>query len=104
MQQANLRHVVLAVVVSLLLGLGGLGIAQAEPLNYQINWFSVDGGGGVSTGGGFTLRGVAGQPDAGTLSGGGFTLFGGFMLGGAAGGPDPEPSGMHIFLPQVNNN
>ena len=41
-------------------------------------WHTLDGGGGMSTGGAFVLRGTMGQPDAGTLSGGGFELRGGF--------------------------
>ena len=32
----------------------------------------------VSTGGGYTLDGAIGQPDAGALTGGGYTLDGGF--------------------------
>lgn len=44
-----------------------------------IDWYTIDGGGGTSTGGGFELSGTIGQPDAGPeMSGGGFTLTGGF--------------------------
>jgi hypothetical protein len=40
---------------------------------------TVDGGGGTSTGGGFTLTGTIGQHDAGgPLNGGNFSLNGGF--------------------------
>ncbi|MBI5387261.1 MAG: hypothetical protein HZA90_21550 [Verrucomicrobia bacterium] len=46
--------------------------------SYTLDWFTLDGGGGTSTNGGFTLTGTIGQPDAGVLSGGGFTLQGGF--------------------------
>ena len=45
----------------------------------EITAWTVDGGGGVSTGGTFSLYGVAGQPDAGTLTGNTFTLYGGFL-------------------------
>ena len=45
---------------------------------YSIDWSTVDGGGGTSTGGVFSVTGTVGQPDAGTLSGGNFTLDGGF--------------------------
>jgi len=45
---------------------------------YEINWWTVDGGGGVSQGGDYVLSGTAGQPDAGVLSGGDYTLNGGF--------------------------
>ncbi len=45
---------------------------------FNLTWFTVDGGGGTSSGGDFVLSGTIGQPDAGTLSGGGFVLRGGF--------------------------
>lgn len=48
---------------------------------YAIDWYTIDGGGGTSSGGGYTLSGTIGQPDAGTLSGGNFTLQGGFWPG-----------------------
>jgi hypothetical protein len=38
----------------------------------------VDGGGGTSTGGVYTVSGTIGQPDAGAMGGGNFTLEGGF--------------------------
>lgn len=53
---------------------------------YDLTWHTIDGGGGTSTSGGFTLSGTIGQPDAGTMSGGGFQLAGGFWAGG-----DVEP-------------
>jgi len=61
-------------------------VAQlAAPGFYAIASFTVDGGGGTSTGGAFTMSGTIGQPDAGaTLSGGGFTLQGGFWAGGGS--------------------
>ena len=53
--------------------------ALAQP--FTIGWYSIDAGGGVSTGGDFELRGVIGQPDAGpTLAGGDFELDGGFLV------------------------
>jgi hypothetical protein len=52
--------------------------ASAHAQSYAITWWTVDGGGGTSTGGGYTLSGTIGQPDAGVLSGGGYTLTGGF--------------------------
>ena len=51
---------------------------RASAQTFAIDWFSVDGGGGTSTGDGYTLTGTTGQPDAGKMSGGGFTLEGGF--------------------------
>jgi hypothetical protein len=52
------------------------GYAPAQ--GYEVGWFTVDGGGGASSGGEFSISGTIGQPDAGLLSGGGFTIEGGF--------------------------
>jgi len=60
-------------LVGLLL-LPGSSLAQ----NYSIDWFTVDGGGGTSTGGVYSVSGTIGQPDAGQMNGGNFTLEGGF--------------------------
>ena len=62
--------------IILLIGLllPSLGVAQ----NYSVDWFTIDGGGGLSTGGVYTVSGTIGQPDAGLMSGGNFTLQGGF--------------------------
>jgi hypothetical protein len=45
---------------------------------YSIDWSTIDGGGGTSTGGVYSVSGTIGQPDAGTMSGGNYTLQGGF--------------------------
>lgn len=62
--------------IILLIGLllPSLGVAQS----YSVDWFTIDGGGGLSTGGVYTVSGTIGQPDAGLMSGGNFTLQGGF--------------------------
>lgn len=46
--------------------------------NYSIDWSTIDGGGGTSTGGVFSVSGSIGQPEAGKLSGGNYSLEGGF--------------------------
>jgi hypothetical protein len=53
--------------------------AQAQT-NYSIVWSTMDGGGGTSTGGVYTVSGTIGQPDAGqqTMTGGDYSLAGGF--------------------------
>jgi hypothetical protein len=51
-------------------------VAAAQ--SFAIDWHTIDGGGGTSAGGGYSLSGTIGQPDAGTMSGGGFSLAGGF--------------------------
>ncbi|MGH7244107.1 MAG: hypothetical protein ACREJD_11890 [Phycisphaerales bacterium] len=51
---------------------------------FDLSWFSIDGGGGSSTDGVYTIRGAMGQPDAGRLTGAPiFSLMGGYW--GAAG-------------------
>ncbi len=46
--------------------------------SYSIDWYTIDGGGGTSTGGVYSVTGTIGQPDAGTMAGGNYTLQGGF--------------------------
>ena len=59
---------------------------------YDLTWSTVDGGGWTfSVGGGYSLGGTAGQPDAGLLSGGAYALAGGFW--GA------RAPGYRIYLP-----
>ena len=68
----------------LLVGSAGVALAQSGG-GYDLTWSSVDGGGWMfSAGGGYSLGGTIGQPDASAayagaaLTGGGFTLLGGF--------------------------
>lgn len=63
-----------------LIGLAGILVVAtvASAQNYSIDGFTLDGGGGTSTGDGFSLSGTIGQPDAGKMSGGNFSLTGGF--------------------------
>lgn len=61
-------------LLSLLFG----GTLAATAQTYSIDWFTIDGGGGTSTGGVYSVSGTIGQPDAGQMSGGNYTLTGGF--------------------------
>ena len=62
-------------VVWLLSDVLGLGVAQ----NYSIDWYKISGGGGLSTGGVYSVSGTIGQHDAGgAMTGGDFSLSGGF--------------------------
>ena len=46
---------------------------------YAIDWSTIDGGGGTSTNGPYSLSGTIGQPDAGpTMTNGPYALTGGF--------------------------
>jgi len=58
---------------------------------FSINWFTIDNGGGTSTGGAYAVSGTVGQPDAGWpvdqngfpvphSTGGHYTLAGGFWV------------------------
>ena len=68
-----------AMWVSLAAAGGGGGLA--------ISWFTIDGGGGESTGGGLKISGTIGQPDAGRMTGDNYVIDGGFWSGvGATGG------------------
>ncbi len=57
--------------------------AQSSGGDFEISKQTVDGGGGTSTGGTFSLTGTIGQPDAQRSEGGQFVLHGGFWGGPA---------------------
>jgi hypothetical protein len=61
--------------------------AHAQVLD--VSWYTIDGGGGTSTGGPWSLSATIGQPDAGgPMTGGSFSLSGGFWPGA---GPTCRP-------------
>src|SRR5256885_8929585 len=62
----------------------GLAVSAQAAASYSIDWFTVDGGGGTSTGGSYSLSGTIGQPDACRLSGGSYVVNGGGLGGGRA--------------------
>ena len=49
--------------------------------DYDISWYSIDGGGGTSMGGTYIVRGTIGQPDAAYSESGSYELLGGFWPG-----------------------
>ena len=58
--------------VILMCGLGALA-------QYAINWHTIDGGGGTSTGGVYSVSGTIGQPEAGgPMTNGQYSITGGF--------------------------
>jgi hypothetical protein len=79
------RNWLLGLVVILLCA---MSVAAGD---FDINWWTVDGGGVMlSAGGEFELSGTIGQPDAGALmSGGDFTITGGFWSGAPGGSSCP---------------
>jgi hypothetical protein len=51
----------------------------SAPAQYSINWHTIDGGGGTSTGGVYSISGTIGQPDAGgPMTNGQYSVTGGF--------------------------
>jgi hypothetical protein len=48
---------------------------------YDLSWSTIDGGGGVSSGGQYIVRGTIGQPDAAYSAGGQYELLSGFWPG-----------------------
>jgi hypothetical protein len=77
MKKLFLRLLLVLLIPSILVP----SLAQAQ--NYALTWWTVDGGGGTSSGDGYTLSGTIGQPDAGILSGGNYILSGGFWGNGS---------------------
>ena len=80
----NNRNILQIIGLAIAFGLGG----SAAYGQYDLSWYTIDGGGATfSTGGTFSLGGTIGQPDAGVMSGGSFTLTGGFWAGATGGNP-----------------
>lgn len=64
---------------------GGLLWAAAgisvQAQTYSIDWYTIDGGGGTSTGGVYSVSGTIGQPDAGgPMTNGQYSVTGGFWV------------------------
>lgn len=70
-------------VLLLLTTVAALAQTEGAP-TYAIDSYTIDGGGGTSTGGSFSLSGTVGQPDASPVAstGGVFSMAGGFWGGG----------------------
>jgi hypothetical protein len=66
---------------ALTIAISFLSLARhASGQSFSIDWHTIDGGGGTSTGGVFAVTGSIGQPDANSqpMTGGDFSLTGGF--------------------------
>jgi hypothetical protein len=89
--------VLLALVTMLVLVIVGPALASPDG-QYEIPWWTMDGGGNtLNTGGDYSLGSTVGQPDAGVLEGGGYTLGGGFWGGAGL----PAAGDFYIYLPLV---
>lgn len=81
MRRIRTLATIAAVPVALVVIASNVHVSYAAPrtTGYAIDWWTVDGGGGQElTGGVYSLRGTAGQPDAGAQAGSGYALSGGF--------------------------
>ena len=87
------NYIVFFVTVVLCLLL--VGVVTAVPTALNIPWWTMDNGGGTSSGGGYTLSGTIGQPEVGIVQSGSNTLGSGFWQGGEI--PDTNL----IFLPLI---
>ena len=86
----------LVIVAVVLAGAGGVALAQTGG-PYNLEWNTIDGGGGTVSGGIYSLSGTVGQADAAAvMTGGAYTLSGGFWAGASPGGP--------VYLPMVRRN
>lgn len=56
-------------------------LVSSVDAEYDIRWHTIDGGGGTSSGGAYTLTGTIGQHDAAYSEGEGYELLGGFWPG-----------------------
>ena len=71
------RIYLVMMVIGLFFATGTRALAQSGgPFN--LDWHTIDGGGGTSSGGNFSLSGTVGQHDAGGMTGGDFRVNGGF--------------------------
>ncbi len=95
MMKKQLRTVLLVTILTLVLGIAAV---QAQSGGYDLNWWTIDGGGGTVNAGDYLLNSTVGQPDANAvLTGGGYTLTGGFWSGSAM----PHRS---LYLPLVTRS
>ena len=89
----------------LVLSVSVSAIAQSSGGDFVITKHTIDGGGGTSDGGDFSVTGTVGQPDASTtpMTGEGFSVSGGFW---PKGGELPELIFSDSFepIPQPDTN
>ena len=83
----SIKRMMIALGVTISLLLAGSSLTQPLDADFDLSWYTVDGGGTMlSSGGEFTLGGTIGQPDACVMTGGEFELSGGFWPGTLRGG------------------
>jgi len=82
-------------IVAILIGVFAVSGVLAQGAGYTLDWF-VLAGGGQSSGGAYTLHGVAAQGTAGALSGGAYSLTGGFLQA-----ETPVQAASQLYLPAI---
>jgi hypothetical protein len=76
MHHASSRTLRLATALGFVFALAA-NLVRAQ--SYSVDWFTIDGGGGTSTGGVYSVSGTIGQPDAGgPMTNGQYAVTGGF--------------------------
>src|SRR5687767_4645245 len=81
--------------------------SSAAAQNFSVDWFTIDGGGGTSAAGGFSVSGTAAQPDAGSMSGGTYAVVGGFWAFAAETlslAASNSPAGVVVYWNRPANN
>ena len=91
------------VFVMLLIGLNTVnaqrGHEPASPQSdYDLSWYTIAGGGGSSSGSGYSLDGTIGQLEMGAMRGGSYTLASGFWGSGII---VPAGRNYSLFIPLV---
>ena len=90
MRNLKVRNKAFILAMLAILLIAASTLALTDP---QIPRWTVDGGGGQVSGGGYSLPGSTGQPNTSVMSGSGYTLSGGFW------GASPGIKEHLIFLP-----
>ncbi len=69
------------VVAAGMLLASAIGVEGPQARGYELDWYTIDGGGATwSAGGGYELGATIGQADAGAMTGGAYALAGGFWF------------------------
>lgn len=89
-------QILCSVLLLALLLLLGNASAHAQKSSYAMPWWTLDGGGDISSGSAYQIGGAIGQPDAGQSTSSNYTLQGGFWVNPSALAPNNT-----LFLPGI---
>ena len=82
MKQIDNKQISVKVIPTIFLIVFILAVSSPALADYEMRWSTIDGGGGTSSGGQYSVSGTIAQPDAGNLAGGQYEVLGGFWPGG----------------------